>query len=249
MSTPLDASSSSNTLLEIKSSSLSLPVVKLYGFDSEALSAQLSEKVKMAPDFFRHTPVIIDVTEAVKSEASVDLALVLPLLRSYEMVPVGLRGGNEQINETAGLMGLAVLANEKQSIQAVRKTVAPVAPEKPVVAIEKPAMTGQSLVVTQPVRSGQRVYAVGGDLIVTAQVSNGAEIMADGHIHVYGSLRGRALAGVRGDLNCRIFCNDLRAELVSIAGQYKISEQLEGWGDEQSVQIYLRDRSLIVEAV
>ena len=102
--------------------------------------------------------------------------------------------------------------------------------------------------ITQPVRSGQRIYAHG-DLIVLATVSSGTEIMAEGNIHVYGSLRGRALAGVQGNEKARIFCSDLQAELVSIAGIYKISEDLSDDIRHKPVQVYLQEHSLIIKEI
>ncbi|HMV40395.1 MAG TPA: septum site-determining protein MinC, partial [Plasticicumulans sp.] len=97
-----------------------------------------------------------------------------------------------------------------------------------------------------PVRSGQQVYAADGDLTLLGPVSAGAEVLADGSIHVYGPLRGRALAGVRGKLEARIFCLGLEAELVSVAGRYRILEKNgEGWG--KAVQIYLSGEHLIIE--
>ena len=101
--------------------------------------------------------------------------------------------------------------------------------------------------VDQPVRSGQRIYAAGGDLIVMAQVSPGAEIMADGHIHVYGSLKGRALAGVQGNLAARIFCSDLQAQLVAIGGHYRTSEDTDDTMRGKLVQVYLQDDALIID--
>jgi septum site-determining protein MinC len=103
-------------------------------------------------------------------------------------------------------------------------------------------------VITQPIRSGQRVYSQG-DLIVLAQVSSGTEIMAEGNIHVYATLRGRALAGVQGDTKARIFCSDLQAELISIAGIYKVSEDLNDSVRNKPVQIYLKDNSLIIKDI
>jgi len=122
-------------------------------------------------------------------------------------------------------------------------------PQRPPVQATTPPPPSHALLITQPVRSGQRVYAKGTDLIVMAPVGYGAEIMADGHIHVYNTLRGRALAGVRGDTECRIFCRDLQAELVSIAGNYRISEDLEEELRGQPVQIYMRDTALIIESL
>ena len=100
--------------------------------------------------------------------------------------------------------------------------------------------------ITQPVRSGTQVYARGGDLVVTAAVSPGAELVADGNIHVYGPLRGRALAGAGGDAEARIFCSRLEAELVSIAGRYLVSEQLPPELHGAPVQIALVDDQLTV---
>ncbi len=105
------------------------------------------------------------------------------------------------------------------------------------------------LTITPPVRSGQRLYAQGGDLVELAPVSAGAELMADGHIHVYGPLRGRALAGVKGNADARIFCQDLRAELISVAGHYRVSENLDPALAGRPVQVRLQDGRLITEAL
>jgi septum site-determining protein MinC len=104
-------------------------------------------------------------------------------------------------------------------------------------------------IIDQPVRSGQRIYASGGDLIVMAQVSPGAEIMADGNIHVYGSLKGRALAGVQGNQAARIFCSDLQAQLVAIGGNYRTSESDDLSIRGKLVQIYLKDDALIIDTL
>lgn len=106
-----------------------------------------------------------------------------------------------------------------------------------------------SKVVTKPVRSGQQVYAEGADLILMASVSEGAEVLADGHIHVYGTLRGRALAGVKGDTDARIFCQQLEAELVSVAGQFVLSDKIRESCWKKPAQIYLRDESIKIEEI
>jgi septum site-determining protein MinC len=107
--------------------------------------------------------------------------------------------------------------------------------------------TGTTLITT-PIRSGQRVYAAG-DLIIVAPVSPGTEILAEGNIHVYGALRGRALAGVQGNTEARIFCNDLQAELISIAGNYKISEDLNPNVRNKPVQIFLDKHTLVIKEI
>ena len=108
--------------------------------------------------------------------------------------------------------------------------------------------TSQALLITQPIRSGQRIYAKG-DLVITAQVSAGAEIMAEGNIHVYNTLRGRASAGVQGNTEARIFCFDLQAEIVSIAGIYKVSEDIDDAFRNKPVQIYLQDQAFIIKDI
>ena len=110
-----------------------------------------------------------------------------------------------------------------------------------------PTFTASTTVVMRPVRSGQRIYAQGGDLVVLGQVSSGAEVMADGHIHVYAALRGRALAGLKGNHEARIFCQDLRAELISVAGHYRISENIDTRLSGHPVQVYLEDKILRID--
>ncbi len=106
-----------------------------------------------------------------------------------------------------------------------------------------------SKIVTKPVRSGQQIYAEGADLILMASVSEGAEVLADGHIHVYGTLRGRALAGVKGDLDARIFCQQLEAELVSVAGQFVLSDTIRDSCWKKPAQIFLRDQSIEIKEI
>jgi septum site-determining protein MinC len=140
----------------------------------------------------------------------------------------------------AGLASFAPTATQpsRRPAHSAGAAAAPVAPEAP------PRATAR--LVTQPVRSGTQVYARGSDLIVTAAVSPGAELVADGNIHVYGALRGRALAGASGDVGARIFCSRLEAELVSIAGRYLVSEQLPAEQRGSAVQIALVDDRLTI---
>ncbi len=154
------------------------------------------------------------------------------------MIPFGVRGGTKAQNEAAEAMELAILGEpETRPIRTERNN----APEEPAAPVPRPAAPSVSeepaadassrfrasfTLVTRPVRSGQRVYAAGGDLSIIAAVSSGAELMADGNIHVYGPLRGRALAGMKGNTDARIFCQDLQAELVSVAGHYRVSENI-----------------------
>jgi septum site-determining protein MinC len=231
-------------LFEIKGGSIHLPILKLLSGDTEAVALALHERVRQAPDFFRHAPIIIDLQElSPQGEILPDFAGLARHMRIAGLVPVGVRGGDERLQEAAKEADLAVLADTKHEPAQVPKPASTPAPPKGPVQTE---LVG-SRMIEQPVRSGQRIYAPGGDLVILSQVSAGAEIMADGNIHVYGTLRGRALAGVQGHLKSRIFCMDLQAELIAIGGHYKVSENLDDSVRGRPVQIYFRDNSLIIE--
>lgn len=230
---------------ELKAGSFTLPLLRLLGTDMEAAAEQLGEKVEQAGDFFQNAPVVIDLTELAGSGADVEFPLLVGLMRGYGMIPVGVRGGTPAQNTAAEAMELAILGDSKP---ARREETKPVEQPKPAAAAATPVKAAAvSKLVTRPVRSGQRIYVPGGDLILMAQVSSGAEVMADGHIHVYGTLRGRALAGVKGNLEARIFCHNLEAELVSVAGHYRISENIPQDVKGHPVQIYLQDRTLHID--
>lgn len=146
------------------------------------------------------------------------LAELVPALRERGLCPVALADTDPAL---ADPLGLGVMRNPGASRPAKERAASASAPARSLPS------GGPSKLVTQPIRSGQQVYARGGDLVVAAPVSAGAELMADGHIHVYGTLRGRALAGVQGDRNARIFCSELKAELIAIAGEYLLSEHMD----------------------
>ncbi len=220
-------------MFEIKSSAVSLPILKLLSYDLRLLSSQLREKVMQAPDFFRNAPMAIDLHELTNPDTALDFAMLTRAMRNCGLVPVGVQGGTERHQQDARQAGLPLLSDSPRNIPQSKPSV-------------EPAVTK---LIDLPVRSGQRIHAAGGDLVVLAQVSAGAEIMADGNIHVYGTLRGRALAGVQGNLACRIFCQDLQAELVAIGGQYKVSENIDDSVRGMPVQIYLKDDALIIEKI
>lgn len=227
--------------VEIKGGALTLPIIRLRTADMAAIAAQLHRHIEQAPEFFQSAPVVLDVS-LLPQEAEVNLAFLIGQLQQLGMIPVGLRGGGQSLRQTAAAQQLALLENTP--IRDARD------PEpKPSRPLAEPGGYSRALLVTQPVRSGQRVYAKGTDLVVLAAVGYGAEVMADGHVHVYGTLRGRALAGMHGDTECRIFCRDLQAELVSIAGHYRVSEDLDEAVRGQAVQVYMRNTALIIEAL
>ncbi|WP_165831611.1 septum site-determining protein MinC [Legionella qingyii] len=208
-------------------------VLQVLNTDPEAFKHQLDDTIAKAPKLFEHTPVVFDLSSVHQLEF--DLQALLQLARSHGMIPVAIQGGSIIHDTLAQCNGLAVL--HASSTQ-----------DKPI--IERPIEnshheTTKSKLVTTPVRSGQQVVAKGADLVVASSVSHGAELLADGCIHVYGALRGRALAGISGDKEARIFCQSLDAELVSIAGFYRLSDAIEPYNGP--CQIYLLDEHIHIE--
>ncbi len=234
------------TAFELKSGNFTLPLLRLLSTDMDAVAEELAEKVKQVPEFFRNAPVVIDLGVLSGQKSILDIALLVGQLRGHGMIPIGVRGGNSAQNDTAYALELAILSDGRsQNAVSLKHTSQPEFEKKSQSNPESfQASPQKTMLITQPVRSGQRVYAPGGDLVILASVSSGAEIMADGHIHVYGALRGRALAGVRGNQDCRIFCKDLQAELISVAGNYRVSESLDAAIRGKPVHIYLEKQSL-----
>ncbi len=244
-------------VFELKAAAFTLPVLRLLGIDMDAVADQLGEKVGQAPDFFRNAPVVVDLSGLPRSASDVQFPLLVGLLRGYGMIPVGVRGGSADQNQAAEAMELAILGDAfVRRTKAAAARPAPEATKDPSTAAARPradaprpASSAPFTLVTHPVRSGQRVYARGGDLSVVGPVSSGAELLADGNIHVYGPLRGRAMAGLSGDLTARIFCQNLEAELVSVAGHYRISENIPPVLKGVPVQIFLDQEILRIEKI
>ncbi len=233
--------------LEIKASSVTLPVLKLSTSDIALITNQLQDKLQQAPDFFRHAPIVIEVES---DQDNLELTAILDLLRIHDLVAVGIRGGTATLQQAARAVNLAVLAETPKNGEgdaAPAQTGDATKSARSKNSQNKQVKPSFGTIIEQPVRSGQRIYANDGDLIVLSHVSPGAEIMADGNIHVYGSLKGRAMAGVKGNTEARIFCSDIQAELVAIGGHYKISENLESTIQGKSVQVYLRNNSLFIK--
>ncbi len=247
-------------VLEFKSSTFFAPILILFNNDVAAIEQALQEKINLAPEFFRDSALIIDLRELNKQNQDLDFVQITGVLRKIGFFPVGIRGGNEQQNkqarslsipiDTAREQGSSVVINETQKQENIKQPLPipeVIATKEPVSSVPSPVYVAATL-VTQPIRSGQRIYAAG-DLIIMSQVSAGAEIMAEGNIHVYNTLRGRALAGVHGNKDARIFCFDLQAELISIAGDYKTSEDLNKQIYKKPVQIYLQNHALIIKEI
>lgn len=245
MSENASSSTSPAAAVELKSGSITLPILKVLSTQLESVTAQLEEKLGKAPEFFRNAPIILDLGDIPEADKDqLDFSALLKTVHRLQLAPVGMRGGSTRQQQAAQDEKLAILAEvraENPQQEARPQPRRPLPPPRQAVSMTK--------VIDQPVRSGQKIYAAGGDLIVMAQVSPGAEIMADGNIHVYGPLKGRALAGVQGNLEARIFCTDLQAQLIAIGGHYRTSEDEDASLKGRLVEIHLKDETLIVTPV
>lgn len=209
-----------------------------------AFARELAEQIERSPRFFLNAPVVLDLKDTPEFAEAAAFVAAKEELSRQTLVLVGVQNALPAQVEAAAAAGLASFApNATQPGRRQRPEPAP-EPEPEPPAPPPPPTASKALLVTQPVRSGTQIYAHGGDLVVTAAVSPGAEIVADGNIHVYGPLRGRALAGAGGDSEARIFCRRLEAELVSIAGCYLVSEQIPAEHHGQAVEIALADDRL-----
>ena len=212
---------------------------------------ELAVQVERSPRFFRNAPVVLDLKGADGFTEAADFVEARDVLREQTLTLVGVQNAEPAQLAAATEAGLASFAPSATTPirRAPRAASASPGSDSPAPAEPSPApppARATTRIVTEPVRSGTQIYARGGDLIVTAAVSAGAEVMADGNIHVYGRLRGRALAGAAGDTAARIFCTRLEAELISIAGRYLVSEQLPAEYQGGPAQIALVDDALTI---
>ena len=218
---------------QFKADFVPLTVVKLKQHDLSCFKQQLQETIEQAPNYFTHAPIVIDVHGLGKLD-TLDLSGLCEALKSNQILPIGIKGLPQKLHQSARDHGLAIMATEKTEKKA---------PAKP-----EPAAYHQTRIITKPVRSGTQVYAKNSDLIILATVNPGGEVVADGNIHVYGALKGRALAGANGNTESRIFCEKMDAELISIAGHYLVKEKINlPKINQPMIQIYLNDQNLQFE--
>jgi septum site-determining protein MinC len=214
----------SNSSYEIKSADLSLVALLLKTTDIAAVSRALKQQTAESPGFFDQDPVVIDVSGlGLAEEETIDLQSLMTVLREYALVPLAIKGASPALMHLAKGVGL-VDASDARIRRSAPLSEPPIPKALPVEQLApQPASTG-AMRIDKPLRSGQQVYAKGRDLIVMGMVNAGAEVIADGHIHVYGTLRGKAIAGARGDGDAKIFATVMDPELISIAGVYRTSE-------------------------
>jgi septum site-determining protein MinC len=237
---------------DLKGKVLSLTVLRLRTSDASRIEPQLAQRVSQLPQFFRNAPVVIDC-EALATEG-IDFEALSALLQRCALVPVAVCGVTAEQQAAALGAGFGVIDTEVRRPATPRPAERRTEPRQterpagPAVNTPPPAST-PTLTITQPVRSGRVIYAQHTDLVVMAAVNAGGEVIADEHIHVYGPLRGRALAGASGNQQARIFCQRLEAELVSVAGQYLRAEDLDPQLLGKPAQVFIKDGSLLVDAL
>lgn len=232
--------SSAKKPLEFKSRMMSLTRVRVVDADMAAIDTQLRDFARQMPQAVIGMPVLLE------SDQALDLGGLIASLKAVGMQPVGVTDG--VLAESARSWGLPVLPPESSakstrssgSSGPVAATPAPAAQP----AAAPAAASRPTRVITEPVRSGQQIYVENADLVVVNTVSPGAEVIADGCVHVYGALRGRAIAGARGDASARVFCRRFEADLVAIAGIYAVAEQMQGELRNKPAQAYLVDGKL-----
>jgi septum site-determining protein MinC len=226
----------SNTPIELKGSSFTLSVVHLHEAKPEVIRQALEDKIAQAPAFLKHAPVVINVSDL---EAPINWQQLQQAVLATGLRIVGISGCKDpELKAEIDEAGLPLLTEGKDKAP---RAEPPAPPERPVTPATKTRL------IDLPVRSGQRIYAPNCDLIVTNHVSAGAELIADGNIHIYGSMRGRALAGASGDRDAQIFCTHLEAELVSIAGVYWLSDNIPAEFSGKAARLRLADNALTVQ--
>ena len=240
---------------EIKSASLPLLALRLKSPDLQVLADELRAQYGDKPGFFEDDLLVLDLAalqpgageDGQAPSADIDFAALIALLQAHRLRPLAVRGGNARQTEQAVAAGLLAAPDVRVQSSARPAEPAPAQAPAPAPTAAHDALDAPppgALVIDKPLRSGQQVYARGRDLVVMAMVNAGAEVIADGHIHIYAPLRGRAIAGARGWPEARIFALEMKPELVSISGVYRTSEEAlpeAVWGHAATVRLQSTD--------
>ena len=216
----------------LRGANFNLLVLRLLDHRPEVVVPAIGDQFRRAPGFLRFAPIVLGLSDIQVPPAEVDFPSLIQGLRELEIMPIGTTGGTAEMRNVAISYGLPPVRSigGKETEEDITAAPAPAAGEAaqaappPPLPITKPAAARATMVVDQPVRAGQRIWAEGSDLIITSTVNAGAEVIADGNIHVYGALRGRAIAGGADNMEARVFALNFDPELVSIAGFYAVRE-------------------------
>ena len=252
----MNARMDTTDVCDLRFGQVGISSVRVRRADAAALYEELERRVRTAPQLFSRAAVILDLSHLLNLPDDGTVDALLEAIRSAGMLPVGLAYGTSETEALSRRMGLPLIAKFRAAYEpasgAVAAAAAPEPAAAPAPAREAPPAEPAheraqgTLHHDGAVRSGQQVYARDRDLVVTGAVANGAEVIADGDIHVYGGLRGRAMAGAQGDTDARIFVHDFRAELVAIAGHYRVFEQIPKDLEGRSVRCWLEGEKLLL---
>ncbi|MEG3192974.1 septum site-determining protein MinC [Lysobacter sp. D1-1-M9] len=247
---------------ELKIGQVGIANLRIRTLDAARLAGEMRERVQRAPKLFERAAVVLDFGGLAQTPDLVTARALLDGLREAGVLPVALAYGTADTERLAEQLGLPLLAKFRAQYErdedaalappspAAKRSPAPAAETAAPAAAAGPAVTGSpGLIQSAPVRSGQQVYADNRDLTVLTTVGAGAEVIADGSVHIYGPLRGRALAGAQGNEKARIFCREFHAELVAIAGHYKVLEDIPKELRGKAVQVWLEDGQLTIAAL
>jgi septum site-determining protein MinC len=243
----------------------SLTVLRLRSTDLVLIERQLRVKIAQLPHLFLDAPVLIDLGALAEGAAALAFGDLVGALKSCKLVPVAVANVPDGLRTAVTAAGLGVWrpptapgrargdgdspeappaeasAAESATTVAPPSEAAPAVSAMPALSRSPQSPHGGPMVVTQAVRGGQIVYAQNNDLVVLAPVNSGAQVIADGHVHIYAPLRGRAVAGAQGLAGARIFCQKLEAELVAISGAYIMAEEIPAKMRGKAVQIFLEN--------
>jgi septum site-determining protein MinC len=247
-------------VFELKGSVLTIIVLHIKDTCADRLYPQLAKKFDKARAFFKSAPVLLDLSEVKEeNQADLDFIALADTLRKLGMVPVGVRGSSSDLSEhivQAGLGVLPVIKTQRSVEDTAKKdhdkpdsNSSSAEAKNADNGTENPLGVASTKVITQPVRSGQQVITQDGDLVVLSSVNAGAEVLAAGNIHVYGALRGRAMAGINGDTTARVFSLQCNPELIAIAGEYMVNDLLAESVINQSVIVSLENGALNFQVV
>jgi len=235
---------------QLKGSLFPLSVLQLEDNNLDKLKQQLASKLEQAPSFFYRAPLVINIEHI--GDKELDFSLLKRSIEEKDFICVGICNGSPLQKKQARVAGLATLQQPKADSTAKPRLLedAQAISDNATSIPEQSEVTAKGVkIVKQNIRSGQQIYAQGCDLVIIGAVGNGAEVISDGSIHIYGKLRGRAIAGAKGNKESAIFCQSIEAELVSIAGTYWLSEAIQKTHWQQAGFIKLQQEQLIVEAL
>lgn len=250
-------------IIKFKQNNFSFYVIYLYNNKPELIFNAIKKKINHSPIFFKKISVIININY-IKNE--INWEKVYNAIISTGINIIGVSGcNNKNVIKSINNTGIPILftnykdnnkkiqnndfQDKKKNIHHItQKSIIKIIKEKSSLSLNKNFIYKKSKIIYNPIRSGQQIYAYNSDLIIINNVSTGAELIADGNIHVYGFMRGKALSGANGDKNCQIFCTQLFAELLSISGEYLLNDQIPNKFLGKSSRIYLKNKVLTIKS-